>query len=89
MVPNLYCQNSLKSNNGLSRIIYISLNGLYGGYLKAIAFILAGNVEYRNWPIHGRKSAICIKLEFCDCIVKMNHKNHNCCQKQDINDLNG
>ena len=42
------CQNSLKSNNGLSRIIYISLNGLYGGYLKTIAFILAGNVEYRN-----------------------------------------
>ena len=42
------CQNSLKSNNGLSRIIYISLNGLCGGYLKTIAFILAGNVEYRN-----------------------------------------
>ena len=37
-----------KLNNGLSRIIYISLNGLYGGYLKTIAFILAGNVEYRN-----------------------------------------
>ena len=48
VVPNLYCQNSLKSNNGLSRIIYISLNGLYGGYLKTIAFILASNVEYRN-----------------------------------------
>ena len=46
--PTVYCQNSLKSNNGLSRIIYISLNGLYGGYLKTIAFILAGNVEYRN-----------------------------------------
>ena len=44
----MYCQNSLKSNNGLSRIIYISLNGLYGGYLKTIAFILACNVEYRN-----------------------------------------
>ena len=44
----MYCQNSLKSNNGLSRIIYISLNGLYGGYLKTIGFILAGNVEYRN-----------------------------------------
>ena len=44
----MYCQNSLKSNNDLSRIIYISLNGLYGGYLKTKAFILAGNVEYRN-----------------------------------------
>ena len=46
--PVANCQNSLKSNNGLSRIIYILLNSLYGGYLKTIAFILAGNVEYRN-----------------------------------------
>ena len=46
--PTVYSQNSLKSNNGFSRIIYIPLNSLYGGYLRTIAFILAGNVEYRN-----------------------------------------
>ena len=30
VVNNLYSQNSLKSNNGLSRIIYVALNRQYG-----------------------------------------------------------
>ena len=46
VVNNLYNQNSLKSNNGLSRMIYVSLNRLYGGLFRTIAFSLAGNVEY-------------------------------------------
>ena len=45
MFNNLYCQNSLKSNNGLSRIIYVALNRLYGKYFRTIDFSLAGNVE--------------------------------------------
>ena len=39
VVNNMYSQNSLKSNNGLSRIIYIALNRLYMvGFSRTIAF---------------------------------------------------
>ena len=49
VVNNLYSQNSLKSNNGLSRIIYVALNRLYGGFFRTITFSqMASNVEYRN-----------------------------------------